>query len=340
MVSIRSLCLVVGTMLLFGPTGAIAQGRPAIVKVDPVIEEPLAQTKPVLGRIVARQEGSVATRVEGRVAQVVVNVGDVVEEGQLLAVLDDAKLQLERDLAEAQYQTALNEVEVWLRGIELLSQERDRLARLRESAAFSRAAYDDKIKEIEVENSQLVSTRSKVAEARIQLEQAQNDLEDSQIEAPYDAVVTFRHTSAGAYAQTGDPIVDLVNFLDIEIEADVPSYLAVALEAGLEIDAMLELGGAYRAEVRAVLPVENSMTRTRTVRFSGVGDELPSRAVGESVTLNLPIGQASEVVTVSKDAVTINQGQRMVFVAEDGKAVRRDIAIGRAVGARDRKSVV
>lgn len=332
--AVRIAAGVAGLAFLFVANEASSQGRPAVVQVDAVTEQPLTQTRPVLGRIVSRQEGSVATRVAGRVLQVEVDVGDRVEEGDLLAVLDPAQLQLDRDLAEAEYQTALSQVEIAQRQIELLTQERDRLEQLRSSAAFSRAGYDDKIKEIEVANSEVVASRSRVAESRIRLEQAQIDLEDSNIEAPYEGVITLRHISSGAYTTIGDPIVDMVNYREIEIEADVPADVVDALQPGAEVMATLDHGGAYSAKVRAVVPVENPMTRTRAVRFFGIGDDVPARAVGQSVTLELPIGSGDEVVTVSKDAVTISSGQRLVFVAEDGKAMRREVDIGRAVGAR------
>ncbi len=313
---------------------ALAQGRPAVVKVDPVIEEPLAQTAPVLGRIVAREEGSVATRVNGRVLSVEADVGDRLEAGDLIAVLDPTTAELDRDLAEAEYQTALQQVEVTQREIELLRQERDRLERLQNSAAFNRASFDDKVLEIQVAEGRVATDRAEVSEARIRLEQAQTDLEDLRITAPYDGVVTLRHLSAGAYADTGASVVDMVNYRDVEIEADVPANLVNALEPGLTVNAILDNGGSYRAEVRSVIPVENPMTRTRAVRFMAIGDHLPGRAVGQSVTLELPIGDRDDVLTVNKDGVTINQGDRRVFVVEDGKAAPRTVELGRAVGSR------
>ncbi len=70
------------------PGIVLAQGRPAIVKVDTVVSEPLHQTVPVLGRFVARQSGDVAAFVGGPVSEVLVEVGDRVQKGDPLVRLD------------------------------------------------------------------------------------------------------------------------------------------------------------------------------------------------------------------------------------------------------------
>ena len=70
--------------LAAGP--ALAQGgeRPALVETDEVVAEPLAQTAPVIGRIVARQRGVVASLSRGPVYEVLVEVGDRVQEGDVV----------------------------------------------------------------------------------------------------------------------------------------------------------------------------------------------------------------------------------------------------------------
>ena len=96
--------VVVATAILL-PLPADAQrqrgGRPALVKVDAVIAEPLRQTAPILGRLVARQAGSVAARVRGAVAELHVDVGDRIAAGQIIAVLVADRLKAERDRAAA-----------------------------------------------------------------------------------------------------------------------------------------------------------------------------------------------------------------------------------------------
>jgi biotin carboxyl carrier protein len=81
-----------------GASGPARGGPPpATVVVDAVIEEVISQTTPVVGRLVARQSGPIAARIGGAVNELRVRVGDRVETGDILAVLDRERLELERD---------------------------------------------------------------------------------------------------------------------------------------------------------------------------------------------------------------------------------------------------
>ena len=75
-----------------------AQFGPLSVRVDVVREVPLVQTVPVIGRLVALREGLVATRINGPVETFLVEVGDRVEQGQVIAAVNPASLVARRDL--------------------------------------------------------------------------------------------------------------------------------------------------------------------------------------------------------------------------------------------------
>lgn len=331
----RCALAVLGLALGLGAGEAAAQ-QAAMVQVDPVIAEPLVQTVPVLGRIVTRQEGPVAARVSAPVAELAVEVGDRVAKDELLAVLDVTRLELDHQLAMADVAAAEAEVLAARRERELLDQERSRLVQLEGSAAFSRARLDDKISEVNVAASRIEAAEARLARARVMLDYRRADLADAEVRAPYPGVVVARHVSAGAHVQTGQPVVTLVDNTALEVEAEVPAERLAELEPGIEITFELAGGGSYDAVLRAVIPVENPMTRTRAVRFAAKNGGLKSaQAIGQSVTVDLPIGAAREVVTVHKDAVTVSLQGRQVFVVDsDDMAQPRPVVLGAAVGNR------
>ncbi len=314
---------------------ALAQGRPAVVKVDQVRTEPMAQTVPVLGRVVARQGGPVAARVAGAVAEVLVEVGDRVELGTLLARLVDDRMRIERDLAAAESaaveaEQASAEAELTLR-----EQERARLVKLRSSTAFSPARLADKLQEIVVAKSRVAAAAARRLMARARRDLRDWDLVHTKIRAPYAGVVGIRHISAGAYLKVGDPIVTLIDDASLEIEADVPADRVVGLNVGRRITMRLDDGSRHQARVRAVVPEENPLTRTRTVRFvPSFGATVKPLAVQQSVTLDLPIAAPRQVVTVHKDAILARQGAKSVYVVESGTAQIRPVRLGVAVGGR------
>jgi RND family efflux transporter MFP subunit len=330
--------LVLAALVAFGlasPDGARGQDGPATVEVDAVRTEPLSQTMPVLGRIVTRQEGPVAARVAGLVDRVEVEVGDRVEEGAAMVWLDAEPLSFERDLAQAEYSAALAEQGTEQAQLELLEAEHGRMTKLEGSAAFSRAQMVDKESEIAVARSRIVAAAARIQQYRVKLQLSARDLEDAVIRAPFAGVVSQRQVSAGAYIRTGDPVVTLIDDGQLEIEADVPSERVAGLSPGTTLAIRLDDGTEHEADVRAVVPEENPMTRTRAVRLTPrFGKSSKPLAIAQSVTIELPIGEPRPVVTVNKDGVIQQPNGAVVYLAEEAAAALRPVQLGEAVGMR------
>lgn len=327
--------VVQATTMLQTPAHAQAPASP--VGVDDVVVEPLAQTVPVLGRIVSVQRGTVAAQTRGPVEEVRVNVGDRVREGDIIVVQAMDRLLRSRDVAQQVVDAALASVTTARSQLALAEQELARLEKLQGSAAFSSANRDDKAFEVSVRRAEVGEARAGVARARAELEEVQLDVDLGIIRAPYNGVVVERHTERGAYIAIGDPVVTLINDEDLEIEADVPADRIASLTEGREV--ALRLRGAFNATavVRAVVPEENALTRTRVVRFI---PDLPmdgngTLASGQSVSLEIPVGDARDVVTVHKDAILPRGGDNIVYVVQDDLSVApRPVQLGEAVGVR------
>ncbi len=319
------------------PTAWAQDGPPASpVHVDEVVVAPLAQTAPVIGRVVAQRAGPVAARIDGAVADYLVEVGDRVNAGQPIALIDDAVLSAERDLAAARLSEAEALVETKRAALALAGQELSRLEGLRESAAFSQARYDDARQTVAIARSELGESESAVAAARAELALADLNLFYAEVRAPYAGVVTERQSEAGAYLRTGEPVISLVADDALEIEVEVPFMRLAGLQPGTEVEVRLADESVHSAEVRALVPAEDPRTRTRPVRLiPKFGDVATPLAPGQSVSVQVPVGAARDVLSVAKDAVLPRAGGRtQVFVVEDGKAMLRDAQLGVAVGDR------
>ncbi len=342
---------------------ALAQEEATLVRVDAVIREPLSQTFTVIGRLVARQRGDVAARIAGSVTELRVQVGDRVRRHDVIAVVDTKRPTWARDVAAAE----VRESEAGLANAEarhamaeagvaraetrlaLARLAKQRLERLRASAAFSQARLDDLELEAVVAMSEVDFARAVVREAlamidrsrgqiqrsRANLKLAIDDLDDTMVLAPFDGVVTLRHTEVGAYLDIGATVVTLVNDRDMEIEADVPYDRLGALGAGTVVGFRFEDGPWRSASVRAIGVEENSRTRTRLVRFApDLSGRMDGLADGQSVSLTLPIGRAREILSVHKDAIIRGVDGAAVFVVADGAVERRLVSLGEAVGSR------
>ena len=342
-VAIAAFGLMLGLALVAAGGDALAQDKtkkkapPTRVTVDRVVKEPVFQTMPVIGRFVARQSGDVAALVRGPVGEILVDVGDRVTQGQLIARLVPNRIRANRDLRSAELQekqAALRTAEAQLN---LSNDELARLDKLRMSAAFSKARRTDKQNEVLKYQSEVAEAQASVGQAEANLELAEIDLHNAEIRAPYKAVVSQRHVVAGNYVDVGDRIVTLINDQELEVEASVPSDRLRGLKVGRTVTLNLDDGSALKAVVRAVIPAESVMTRTRPVRFVPNMDGAAAAAgfaKDQNVTVEIPISDARDVVTVHKDGVVSRAGGNHVFVVSDGTVEKRTVRLGPAFGKR------
>lgn len=309
--------------------------QPSLVRVDTVQTQPLTQTVPIIGRLVSRQTGNVAARIGAPVEVMQVDVGDRVVKGQLIAQLNAEILQadvlLEKsELADAKAELATKEAELNLAKVEF-----DRQAGLRQSAAYSKARFEDAQKKMRVAEAEVTRAKARVDIRVASLQKAEISLSYSRIIAPYEGIVVERFTENGSYAKLGDPIVKLIGDRALEIEVDVPFSRIVGLSKDRKLTYILDNDKEFTAELRAVLPSENPLTRTRTVRLSPLLDKAGlNLAEGQSVTVFIPAGSKRDVITVHKDAVLKRQGSSLVYVVENDIVQPRTIELGTSVGNR------
>jgi RND family efflux transporter MFP subunit len=328
-----------GVALLWPAAGAAqpAPGQPpaALVRVDPVVREPLSQTVPVIGRLVARQEGDVAARTRAPIARFLVRVGDRVAAGDTIALLDDAALKATLAQAQGRLREARARVETAKAQLTLARQERLRLAALKDTQATSKALHDDAVQNEAIAAARVREATAAMDTAGADVSLASIELGYARVKAPYAGVVVQRWREEGAYANTGDPLVRMLADADLEIEADVPFERLTGLAPGVEVGVALDDGSRHTATVRAVIPEENRQTRTRAVRFSAALDNSDGRlADGQTATVHIPLGQPREVVSVHKDGINRSADQSSVYVVEDNVARIRPVQLGEALGPR------
>jgi len=319
----------------FGGGASGGPGSGPSVLADTVVAEDLSQTTAVIGQLVARQSGPVAARVAGPVAAVRVSVGDRVSKGDPLVILSTDRLRSETDRYLAIVEQRQSQVSIAEAELEKMMQERERIESLRGSSAYSQKRLDDVLKDVAMKRGNLGTRQAELAQALEQLNRSNIDLEDATIRAPYDGVVTGKSTEVGAYLGVGTPVATLINDAALEIEIQVPANRLGGLEPGVELSVNLDDGSQHRATVRALVPVENPLTRTRAVRLTPSFESLVrAPALNQSVTVLVPISSRGTATTVHKDAILRDDGRPFVYLIEQNRVQRRNVTLGESVGQR------
>jgi len=342
----------VGWLFLWRPQlGAIA------VQTDTARRPPsIAAANSVLdasGYVVARREATVSAKLTGKVREVLVEEGMRVEEGQVVAYLDDATQRAQLDFASAQVvaaRAALAEIDAQLRAARL---ERDRLRDLAQRQLTSAASLDAAEANYDALAARLETGREnvKVAESNVAL--AEDALDNMTIRAPFAGMVVSKNaqpgemispiSAGGGFTRTG--ICTIVDMDSLEIEVDVNEAYIQRVSPGQRVSATLDAYPDWQipAEVIAIVPTADRQKATVRVRIGFLErDERVLRDMGAKVAflgLETAPGTAQQVegVLIVGEALRSDVDGDFVWLVNNGVVEKRRVGLG---GPRDRERVL
>jgi RND family efflux transporter MFP subunit len=271
-----------------------ATSERAVVEVGTVTVRPVTIESWIPGSIVSRSDAHIASVIAGRVVWIA-DVGTRVAEGQELARLDDTVPRLRLDDLRAQVVRARAQQQV-------NSTQLERFNRLAATQALSASQLDDARAQREMATDDL-------ARVEAQLREAQYEIGQSVIRAPFPGVVTERFIQRGEYLQTGAATVRLVNTSDVEARATAALTLAANVRPG-QMVTVRDHGIQKTGHVRTVVPVGDDRSRQFEVRVALAS---PEWLVGTPVEVSLPSSSERTVVTVPRDALVIRQNHSYVL---------------------------
>lgn len=268
------------------------------------------------GAIGAWQEAVVGVEISGvRLVEVLVDVGDQVSRGQLLARFDAAPL----DAAYAQQKAALAEAEARL--LEARTNA-DRARSLRQTQAISE---QDLIK---------ATTSAQAAQAQVELARARLltqkiTLDNARVLAPDDGVISSRNAMLGAVAAPGMELFRLVRQNRLEWRAELTAGELADIKQGDRATVGLPNGDVLEGSVRQVAPVLDTGSRTGIVYVALDTGGSAARA-GMYAAGRIFLGERSGI-SLPASAIVLRDGREYVFRVdpEMGRVVQVQIAIGR-----------
>ena len=274
---------------------------------------------PANGNLAAWQEASVGAESNGsRLAEVRVNVGDVVKRGQVLALFAADMAQAD----VAQIKAAVAEAEATLAEAAVNAQ---RARDLQASGALS----DQQISQF--------MTAERTAQARLEAQRAaarvqQLRLQQTQVLAPDDGVISSRSATVGAVVPSGQELFRLIRQGRLEWRAEVAATELAAIKPGQTVQVTPAGGLPITGKVRMVAPTVDAATRNGIV-YVDLPAPGPAKA-GMFARGEFEIG-VSTALTLPQTAVLLRDGFSYVFViGADAKVSQTKVAVGQRNGER------
>lgn len=298
--------------------------QPQPVRATTVTLAPLTPVTTYTGTIRPRHQGPAAFRVAGKVAERLVDVGDRVTEGQVIARLDDTDIRLTMEAAEAEVRSATTD---------LARAEADeaRNRELLDRGFVAQAVLDRSV-------SGAAEARSRLDRATRTRDQAQNQLGYTTLRADADGVVTARAVEAGEVVQAGQPIATIARTDTLEAEIALPEQRRATLDdAAFTATIWGEEDTAHPLTLREVSPDVDPVARTYRVRlaFAATDDRM---ALGRTVTVSLIPGMTEDDVVPLPLAAVLGDGTgAAVWRITDNKAERVPVTL---VTLRDEVALV
>jgi RND family efflux transporter MFP subunit len=306
------------------------------------------------GSLFADEVAVVGAKVAGRIADVHVELGDVLKAGRPLVTLDQEEFRLQVAQAEAQLQQARAAVGLQADDpVEQLKPEnsppvreakavwdearagRDRTEQLRSKNAGTQAELEQAVAAEQVASAQhasaINSVNEKIALIRVrtaELSLARQRLADAVIPAPFDGLVEERHVAPGAFVQIGMPIVTLVRADPLHFRGRMPERYSRRLRLGQEVRLEVEAVAQPRVvKVTRISPTLDPLSRS--LLFEARVDNADGRLwAGIFAEAEVIIDSDAETIVVPESALAEFGGVEKVWMVVEGSAREQIVLTG------------
>lgn len=267
------------------------------------------------GSVKARTEMSLGFRVAGKITERLVNIGDRVKPGDILARIDATDYRLALKTAEANLAAAEKQLETTA------------LSKSRAEQLFDKnITPKSQLEQATLAHDQALSTRDAAASS---VDQAKNQVSYTDLKTDQSGIVTAVSADTGQVVGTGIPIVSVAIDGEKEVQIAVPEMDVSQFKPGKIVKASFwsDDSLALDGKVREVAGSADPQSRTFAVRVSLPEDNRV--LLGMTAKIEAAAGNAEPLISIPLNAMTERDGKKIVWVVKrDGETVHaRDITI-------------
>ena len=332
----------------------VRRNRP-VVEVQEVVRADMGRHIVLSGQTVADASISLAPKYNGRITAVYADLGDWVEEGQILMVqdLEDLDISIAQNAAAAgaaradvretaatynanlsskknayELASAKYERQKYLFSIGAISQ--DKLDSVEAEYSAAKAAYEVLANQqaggmaAAIESKELLAAKQEHATEALEKQRS-----DMILRAPRSGIIAYRNAEVGAMAAAGTKAFTLVDNGHINVDCTIGENDAAILQAGMEVNVTIDaLGKDFLGKIIFVSPAMDEDSKSYRVRVSLDNPDSTVKA-GLFAHTSVDILQRPQTIFVPQSAVLTRNGEQYVFVLRgDGTVERRVVKIG------------
>ncbi len=230
------------------------------------------------GKTLASRSSELGFKRGGEIAQVLVDIGDVVKKGQVLARLDSQTLASNLNQAEANTALALANLSAAKAEAQLAANTEKRFRTLRDKGNTSKQIYDEAKLSFQTKRALFQVAQANVQRAGAATHASEIAIAEAAIKAPFNGIIQSRYVDEGSQILNGTPALKIIELGPIEAHIGVPSDSTTSLTIGDTYNLNWK-DKAQPAVLMAVSPEVDPNTRTLNVVFKMNAGVVPIGAV-------------------------------------------------------------
>lgn len=310
------------------PLPAVAVVRAAAGTVESVIE--------ISGNLAPQTRVDVHPKLGGTLDKVMVQLGDRVAAGSVLATLDRREIDAQVDAAVAAVNVARASLDAAEAGLQNANQEVERARNLFEKGAMPKQRLDAADTQWRAAQAQRDLGKANVAQAQAALRRAKEIQSDTTLRAPVAGVVVERNFDAGNLVSPGNdkPVVAVADLRTLKLEAGVSELDAGRLKVGTLVRVILPAkpGEVYEGKLVALAPEVDPKNRHFRIDIR-VDNKTQGLLSGMYATARIVVARGEGLI-VPREAVFDRNGGRAVYRLDGDRIAVVTVTEGLTDGTR------
>lgn len=252
------------------------------------------------GSLIANESVQIMSEVAGRLVQLNLSEGQLVQKGQLIGKINDAELKAQVKKQKVQLTIAQNKVE--------------RAQKLLDINGLSVEEYEDALNSLNV--------------LKAEIDYLQTLIDKTEIRAPFSGRLGFKHVSEGAYVTPSTILSTLQQVNPIKLEFSIPEKYASKVKVGNSVTFTVDgYDQNFVAKLYALEPNVDMNSRSLVLRAKADNSSQVLRP-GAFARIQLNLGDDSQAVLIPTQAVIpVLKGQQ-VYIVQNGEAVAKPVVLG------------
>ncbi len=255
----------------------------------------------------------------GRIENIYFQVGDNVENGQLIARIENDEVEQQVKRSEAAYEVSKANIVSRQAELENSMANLARAQQLFDEGLLSSQEYQQQKSSLRVMEAQLNLAEAQAQQSIAELSELNIRLEQTDILAPMSGIVSVRYVDPGALVTPSNSILQVVNLKTMVTQGNVPersiSRLRVGNHANVFVDAIPDR--EFTGVVARIAPILDAATRSALIEIDILNPEMLLKAE-MFVRIGLDLGSMRQTTLISRDGLVYRGQQPGVYVVEGG----------------------